>query len=100
MKQMILKIDDDLAPEELPAAIMSQGQVIGTKSFYNKILILILTSSEPDELEELFECSVLAVEGEKLNQSKILSFMLDVDDEDVTDITGKLQTFAGRSWDY
>lgn len=100
MKQMILKIDDDLTSEEIPATIMSHGQLIGTKSYYNKILILVLSPIEPDDIEDLFECSVLAVEGKAIDQKPILKFMIDIDDEDVTDVTGKLQTFAGRNWLY
>jgi len=115
MKQMILKIDDDadinLMPEDLRKAISKtkiqwpQGQLIGTKSYYNKRLILILSPIEPEEIESLFDdfdlaWSILAVEGEIVDQKPILKFMEDVDGEDVTDITGKLQIFAGHLWTY
>lgn len=115
MKQMILKIDNDadfdLMPEELRVTITQtkiqwpQGQMIGTKSYYNKRLILILSPIEPEAIESLIDdfdlnWSLLAVEGETIFQKSLLGFMLDEDDEDVTDVTGKLQTFAGHSWSY
>lgn len=110
MKQMILKIDDDLTPEELPGVIISQGQMVGTKSYYNKILILVLSSYEPDAIKDLFECSVLAVEGEKIDQEPILKFMMpwraidnegnEIDPIPETDMTGRIQTIAGHHWLY
>lgn len=122
MKQMILKIDDDAdfktMPEELQAAISKtkiqwpQRQLIGTKNYYGKRLILILSSVGPDIIEVFFlkfnlNWSILAIEGEAINQEPILKFMEEsiVTSEDgetysepVINITGKLQTFAGHSW--
>ena len=124
MKQMILKIDDDadfdLMDEELQETIKQskiswpQGQMIGTKSYYNKRLVLILSPIEPEAILSLCDefdlnWSILAVEGEKIDQAPLLGFMSDLpvfDDgeqigvKEVLDLTGKLQTFAGRNWNY
>ena len=106
-----------------------QGQMIGTHPYYSKRLVLIMTSLDKDTLTEWLggqyptidengeptivdfglNWEILAVEGEKIDQAPILKFIDDkiMEFEDgetysevVTDITGKLQTFAGHSWTY
>lgn len=136
MKQMILEITagaefDDM-PEELQAAIQKakiqwpESMMVGTEPVNGKQLILILCAVSADELEFLMNndefdedgkqiafdlgWSVLAVEGETVDQSLLLPYFLDVlitDDEGdvigsepVTDLTGKLQIWAGHQWDY
>lgn len=101
MKQMILKIDDDVTemPPELNINWLNT-RMVGTRSYYNKMIILILSPVGVLELEDKFEeldlnWSVIAVEDEPINQDEILPFM-----EQITDLTGKLQTFAGHLWNY
>lgn len=103
MKQMILKIDDDVTelPSELNVTWLNT-RMVGTRSFYNKIIILILSPVGILELEDKIEgldltWSVLATEDEPINQSEILPF---IDDESVGDLIGKLQTFSGHRWNY
>lgn len=139
MKQMILKIDEEadfsLMPDLLKQAIAEgniqwpQSQMVSTKSYYGKKLILVLTSLSKDTLNQWltigYPCminkvekivdfklnwKILAVEGEVVDQSKILPFMVDlprfneqgeiIGYEEVVDLTGKLQTFSGREWTY
>lgn len=125
MKQMILKIDDDADFSEMPEDLQEmirltkitwpQSQLIGTKSYYNKRLILILSPIEKDLIEALFikfdlNWTILAVEGEAVDQDPLLGFMVDslvfnedgdqTGTEEITDLTGKLQTFAGHMWLY
>lgn len=138
MKQMIIKIDEETdfesMDDDLKAAISKakiqwpEGQLNGTKTYYGKRLILILCDIEREELQEWIDgkypvivdgepdfldfelnWSILAVEGDPIDQEPLLGFMLDtpiyVDGEidgyeDVTDITGKLQTYSGHKWSW
>lgn len=103
-----------------------ESTMIGTSSHEGKKLILIQTSVDADTLtnlmnSEIFDDNgnqiafnlgwqVLASDKEPINQSALLPYFDDVpvyDDEGnfngfepVTDLTGKLQTWAGKQWQY
>lgn len=113
MKQMILKVDDDLI--EMPKALnlsWLNSPLVGSRSYYNKILILILSDSGILELEDKFEelnlsWSVIAVEDEPLNIDEFLPYMNDVPvfDEEGGQVDSipfndlsTIQTFAGKRW--
>jgi hypothetical protein len=123
--QMIIKIDEatefDNLPEDQQADIQVAGvqwpesQMIGTQAVDGKVLILIVTTANETDLGNMIlshelDWEVLAVEGETINQSLLLPYYLDVPvfDEDgeqtgaeaITDLTGKIQTFAGHIWSY
>jgi len=112
MKQMIIKVDDDFT--EIPEGLNLQtvGQLVGSKSWYNKILILAMSDLGIMELEDQFSefelsWSVVAIEGEPLNLEEFTSYMndtveLDEEGEEVSsnpfsDLS-TIQTFAGRKW--
>lgn len=139
-RQMILKIDDDYDLDDLPVLMQEaiadgqiqwpENQMIGTKSYYGKLLVLIMTKlsrgklnkwlhgaypsrdedGKPVDVDLGLNWKILAVEGEAVDSETILKFMEDtpvfdedgeqIGVEDVTDLTGKLQTFSGRSWTY
>lgn len=110
MKQMILKVPDDYT--ETVEGLSIHGQLIGSKSWYNKILVLALSDSGILELEDKFEelelsWSVIAIEDEPLNLEEFTSYMNDIavfDDEgeQVSEIPfndlSTIQTFAGKRW--
>jgi len=122
MKQMIIKMDEEQSIETLPAEIVGATYLANAHSYYNKLLVLAmskLTIEEVEALEQVVEVDdgievtpynfkVLAIQGEQIVQEPILNFIDDkvvmVDEEmssePVTDITGKLQTFAGKKWNY
>ena len=89
--------------ENIILGVEFAGRVVGTKEIDGQELVLALA-------ENLDGFDVVAVESEPLNQLELLPFFADVPvvDEDgevthyepVTDITGKLQTFAGKAWTY
>lgn len=137
-RQMILKVDDDYDLDNLPEIVKEaigkgaiqwpESQMTGTKTYYSKRLLLIMTVLTRGELTRWLnkaypskddqgraanvdlglDWKILAVEGETVQQETILKFMNDIpvfDEngeqigvEDVTDLTGKLQTFAGHTW--
>lgn len=137
-RQMILKVDADYDLDDLPDIVKEainvgaiqwpESQMIGTKTYYSKRLLLIMTVLTRGELTKWLNGAypardgsgdvdlglnwkILAVEGELIeDQEPILKFMSDIpvfdDDgeqvgsEDVTDLTGKLQIYAGHSWKY
>ena len=103
MKQMIIKIDDEA---EIPEGVNSAGQLVGSKSWYNKKLILALSDLTIEELEDL-DLSVIAIEGEPLSLSGFESYMNDIlEFDEEGEETGSnpfsdlstIQTFAGRKW--
>ena len=105
MKQMILKIDDEA---ETPKGVNSAGQLVGSKSWYNKKLILALSDLTVEELEDL-DLSVVAIEGEPLSVDGFESYMNDIiifdeEGEELSSDTFRhsdletIQTFAGRKW--
>ena len=103
MKQMIIKIDDDA---DIPEGVQSAGQLVGSKSWYNKKLILALSDLTVSELEDL-DLSVVAIEGEPLSVDGFESYMNDIleFDEEGEEIGSSpfsdlstVQTFAGRKW--
>lgn len=125
MMQMIIEIDEgtefDTLPEEQQADVMSsniqwpESMMLGTAPLDGKIIILIATSASVEQIEAMIfnhglEWAVLAVENEEVDQSQLIPYYLDVPlfDEDgeqagsesVEDLTGKIQTFAGKSWVY
>jgi len=108
-----------------------QARMIGTQAVGSHQLILALTKTPATEIAGWLadgypvtdpetgdtalmplglDWEILAVEGEKVDQSLILPFVLDtpISDEEgevlsyepVTDVTGKLQTWAGHKWKY
>lgn len=139
-RQMILKVDADYDLDDLPDVVKEaidkgaiqwpESQMIGTKTYYSKRLLLIMTIltrgeltswlnnaypsrdelGEPVNVDLGLDWKILAVEGETVEQETILKFMEDtpafdengeqIGVEDVIDLTGKLQTFAGHSWKY
>lgn len=136
MKQMILEIaagaEFDDMPEELQAAIQKakiqwpESIMLGTEPVNGMQLIFVMCGVSADELEFLMNndefddegnqiafnlgWSVLAVEGEPVDQSLLLPYFSEVPvideegnitgTEPVTDLTGKIQTWAGRKWEY
>lgn len=130
-RQMILKVDADYDLDDLPDIVKEaiakgaiqwpEHQMIGTKTYYSKRLLLIMTILTRGELTSWLNKSypsrdeqgesvnvdlgldwkILAVEGQEIeDHDTLLKFMEDIDGEDVTDLTGKLQTFAGHNWTY
>jgi len=124
MKQMIIKVDDDFAgfPEGLK--LSTCGQLVGSRSYYNKILILVLSpygileignklddlktrAIEMGEPEIDFDYSVIAIEDEPLDIDEFANYMNDIsvlDDEgeqidsvEFSDLS-TIQTFAGHQW--
>ena len=107
-----------------------QESLRGTEPKNNKRLILIMSHLEKEELEDWFggkypifdeegneqfidfgfKWKVAAVEGEAIQPNKLLKYFSDVplynesgeiiDFEPVTDLTGKIQTYAGHMWTY
>jgi len=113
MKQMILKVGDDVT--EMPKGLnlsWDKKLLVGSKSWYNKILILVLSPYGTLELGDKFkelglDWEVIAVEDEPLNFEEFKSYMNDIsvlDDEgyqldDVPfDDLSTIQTFAGKRW--
>jgi len=112
MKQMILKVGDDFTEVPKGLDLSAVGQLVGSKSWYNKILILVLspygTLELGDKLEELeLNWEVVAIEDEPLSLDEISPYMNDIA---VRDEEGKqideipfsdlstIQTFAGHNW--
>lgn len=136
MKMMILEIDAgaefDTMPESLQAAIQKakikwpESIMIGTEPVAGKQLVLILSGVDAATLTDLMNndefddegnqikfdlgWTVLAEEGEIVNQSSLLPYFSEVpvlDDngdltgyEPVTDLTDKIQVWAGKKWVY
>ena len=125
MKQMIVKIDSDasfdLLPDETQLAIQAagvqypEGMMIGTKSYYGKRLILIITPLPKADIESLITehdltWSVVACEGELITQLDLLKYFEDVNIYDadgnvtgttpITNLNGIMQTYSGHTWIY
>ena len=123
--QMIVKIDAgtefDNLPEDQQEDITSanvswpESVMLGTEAVIGEVLILIATTATELELNAMILShglgwEILAIEGEIVNQDLLLPFYSDVPvfDEDgdqtgteaVTDLTDKIQTFAGHTWSY
>lgn len=122
MKMMILKITEgtefDVMPAELQAAVLAakvqwpESRLPGTVPVSGSVLILILAAPTRAQLQAQIDAfglpwEVLAHENEPVNQAALLPYFADVvtfDENDepistpVTDIAGKLQTWAGRQW--
>lgn len=121
--QMIIRIDEGTEFDDLPedqqddisGANVSwpESQMIGTEAVDGKILILIATTANEIDLSNMIlshglDWEVLAVEGEEVNQALLLPYYSDVPvfdengdqagTEAVTDLTDKIQTFAGHAW--
>ena len=135
-KQMILEISEgaefDTMPIELQKAISKAGiewpesRMIGTSAVDNNQLILILSDVDKPTLEDLMNneefdddgnqikynlgWSVLACEGEQIDQSLLLPYFDDIPifdeegaqigTEPVTDLNNKLQIWAGHKWTF
>ncbi len=101
MKQAIIKIASD-ADLEVFSDLQLLVQVASSVDYQDEKLMLILT----DEINQ--DWSVMAIEGEVINQTPILNFMSDVityeDEEEVltpvTDITNKLHCVSGHKWTF
>ncbi len=101
MKQAIIKIASD-ADLEAFNGLQLLIQVAGSTDYQDEKLMLILT----DEIDQNW--SVMAIEGEAINQTPILNFMSDVityeDDEEVltpvADLTNKLHCVSGHKWTF
>ena len=136
MKQMILEISEgaefDVMPEPLQKAIEKarikwpESRLIGTSAIDGKQLILILSGVDKSTLTDLMNnnefdengeqikfnlgWTVLACEGEQIDQSLILPYFDDsptfdengdqIGFEPVVDLTNKLQIWAGHKWTF
>lgn len=125
MMQMIIEIDEetefDNLPEEQQADVKSaniqwpESIMLGTEAVNGKTLLMIACDASVEQIEGMISAHnltwlVLAVENEPIIQGLLLPFYSDVPtfDEDgeqtgteaVTDLTDKIQTFAGHNWLY
>jgi hypothetical protein len=139
MKQYILKIDASFSQDQLTSddlfifnilKIQWVGQLIGTKAYYGKQLILCLIDADKETVEQViknglkrtlddgteetvnlsFNVKVMAVEDEKIDQALLLDYFLpeevynsetgEFDSVEIDDLTNRIQTYAGRSWIY
>ena len=140
MKMMIIKADQDydinLIGEEEKKNIRTLGvkftgqQITGSKFYYSKKLMLVMSNLDKAELTAAIEkgfntfddngneivldlglnWKIVAVEGEKIDDYKIINFMDDIAvysdeeeylyDEKVTSAKGLLQTISGKEWIY
>ncbi len=112
MKQMILKVGNDFTEVPKGLNLSTAGQLVGSKSWYNNILILVLSPLGILELEDKFEeleldWEVVAIEDEPLNLNEISSYMNDVViyDEEGEEIDSNpfsnlstITNFAGHNW--
>lgn len=126
MKQMILKVDDDLVEiqEELGMPKLTQSFIpkelniswsnqplVGSRSYYNKILILVLspcsTSEQGDKFKELdLNWEIVATEDEPLSLEELSPYMNDIPVFDEGELVEEVpfsdlstvQTFAGKRW--
>lgn len=108
-------------PSEVLLAVLSvQGQwpeaiMTGTQAAGGRQLVLVYANATKQQLEQMIAVNVLdwdivAAEDEQINQVDLIPFFSDVpvyDDEGnqtgvepVVDLTGKIQTIAGHSWNY
>lgn len=118
----ILEVPEGLdvteGPKDIQAAIKSvSGQwpeaiMPGTAAAGGRQLVLVYADATKAELESLIASfsltwQVLACDSEPVNQLALIPFFLDIvtiaedgteTSEPVTDLTGKLQTFAGKNW--
>lgn len=93
-----------------PEAIMPGTQPVGGKQ-----IVLVYADAVRQQLESLIDAFsldwlIVAEESEQVNQAALLPFYIDapVFDEEgkqtgaqpVTDLTDKIQVFAGRNWIY
>ena len=112
MKQMIIKVGDDFTETPKGLNLSIHGQLVGSKSWYNKILVLALSPCGTLELEDKFEAlelnwEVVAVDDQPLNIDEFTNYMNDVityDDEGeqinstpFSDLS-TLQRFSGKRW--
>ena len=125
MKQFIIKLPAGSKLEELNEVAQKaikafkgqfpSGVLVGSQAIDGCELKLIMADIEATVFQEQIEAiglewEILAFEGVSINQELILPYMLDTPlfDEDgkvsgsepVLDVTGKLQTYAGRKWIY
>lgn len=138
LNMMIVEIDEsadfELLSDNLKTALSKadiqwpEKTLTNTRAVNGRRLILILSSESVEVLggwisngypvtidgeESLIDLgidwNILASEGETIDQSLILPFVVDdvtFDEEEtptytpVTDLTGRLQTWAGRNWIY
>ena len=112
MKQMILKVGDDFTEMPKGLNLSTAGQLVGSRSYYNKILVLALSPYGILELEDQFaefelNWEVLAIEDEPLSLEELSPFMNDIleyDDEgeaigsDPFSDLSTIQTYAGHQW--
>lgn len=112
MKQMIVKVDDDFTDIPEGLNLQTAGQLVGSKSWYNKILILCVSPLGTLALGDQFDnlglgWEIIAVEDEPLNGDEFTSYMNDIIETDeegeqvgsvpFSDVS-TIQTFAGKRW--
>jgi hypothetical protein len=93
-----------------PEAIMPNTQAVDGRQ-----VVLVYADADKATIEALIlgaglDWLILAAQGETVDQAALLPFYLPVTTYDasgnesgaeaVTDLTGKIQTFAGLQWDY
>lgn len=121
----IIEVSEGANVFEMDSAILEAVQAVGaqwpessmpsTQVINGRQVVLIYADASKADIEALIaafslDWIVLACEGEQVSQAALLPFYLDTvlyDDEGnvagsepVTDLTGMIQTFAGRSWNY
>ncbi len=111
--------EDDLTEEQIEALELENitlGMfVTGTKSYFNRTPLIILTRFNKGEMTAFFnehnlDWKVLITEKSKQAQAKLLKYFnkIPVYDDDgnqtgeesITDLKGRLHTIAGHSWDF
>ncbi len=100
MKQMIIKVNDDYS--QTVEGLSIHGQLVGSRSFYNKILVLAMSDLGMLEIGDKFEqleldWEIIASEDEPLNADEFTNYMNDVGEESFSDLS-TIQTFAGKRW--
>ena len=118
--QMIIAVHSDEITEEQLTAIqdakITLGNIVsGTKYYFNRIPMLILTPMNRGNMtawatQHGLDWKVLITEHEPQAQAQLLKYfdkvpIYDVDgiqtgDESVTDLEGKLHQFAGHKWEF
>ena len=110
MSQLIIKLPDDYT--ETVEGLSIHGQLVGSKSWFNKILVLAQSNLTESELSDLFSelelsWDIIAVEGEALDGDEFTNFMNDIleFDEEGEEIGSSafsdlstIQRYAGKNW--
>jgi len=125
MNQFIIKLPENedlslLSEESKIAIAQAKGQfpagaLVGTKAVDGYELKLVICNLDKGSFQSSIvalglDWEILAYQDEVIDQDKILPYMLpwraydndgnEIDPVPETDITGKLQTYAGNKWIY